>query len=83
MASRCPAGRQRIAMCARLLNRPVMVLDDSTSAVDMDIDAKIHEALRKNVRQSTLILISTASAPLMQADHIIVPDHGPPAKRDA
>ncbi len=69
--------KQRIAIARTLLlNCPVMVLDDSTSAVDMDTDAKIREALRKNVRQSTLILISHRISTLMQADHIIVLDHG-------
>ena len=53
-----------------------MVFDDSLSAVDSETDAKIRQALRKNLGDSTVILISHRVTTLMQAEKIMVLDKG-------
>lgn len=69
--------KQRIAIARTLMrNCPILVFDDSTSAVDMETDARIREALRKNTTGATVILISHRINTLMQADNILVMDEG-------
>ncbi len=69
--------KQRIAIARTLmLDCPVMVFDDSLSAVDMETDARIRESLRSSTANSTVILISHRINTLMQADKIIVLDEG-------
>ena len=53
-----------------------MVFDDSLSAVDAQTDAKIRQALKKNLKGITTILISHRVTTLMQADRILVLDGG-------
>ncbi|MBR6256688.1 MAG: ABC transporter ATP-binding protein [Lachnospiraceae bacterium] len=69
--------KQRTAIAQVLMkNPPLMVFDDSLSAVDMETDARIRAALKSNVKKSSMILISHRITTLMQADVIIVLDHG-------
>lgn len=69
--------KQRVAIARTLmLDAPVMVFDDSMSAVDMDTDARIRAALRENTSQATVILISHRINTLMQADRILVLEEG-------
>jgi len=69
--------KQRVAIARMLLqDTPIMVFDDSLSAVDSETDAKIRAALRKGKRNSTVILISHRVTTLMQADKILVLDKG-------
>lgn len=69
--------KQRVAIARMLMQRaPIMVFDDSLSAVDSDTDAQIREALNENLGKSTVILISHRITTLMQADKIIVLDGG-------
>ncbi len=69
--------KQRIAIARTLMkNCPILVFDDSTSAVDMETDARIREALRENTSGATVILISHRINTLMQADNILVMDKG-------
>ncbi len=69
--------KQRVAIARMLLqDTPIMVFDDSLSAVDSETDAKIREALKKQKKGSTLILISHRITTLMQADTILVLDKG-------
>ena len=65
--------KQRLAI-ARMLagNAPVMIFDDSLSAVDTETDAKIRAALRKRVKDAAVIIISHRISSLMQADKILV-----------
>lgn len=69
--------KQRVAI-ARMLTRhaPIMVFDDSLSAVDAATDVKIRSELKKNLGNSTVILISHRVTTLMQADNILVLDKG-------
>ena len=64
---------QRVAI-ARMLayNTPVMIFDDSLSAVDTETDAKIRAALRQRVKDAAVIIISHRISSLMQADRILV-----------
>ena len=69
--------KQRVAIARMLLqNAPIMVFDDSLSAVDAETDAKIRAALKDRMAQATVILISHRVTTLMQADRILVLDAG-------
>lgn len=69
--------KQRVAIARMLLqNAPVMVFDDSLSAVDAETDAKIRAALKERMAEATVILISHRVTTLMQADRILVLDGG-------
>lgn len=71
-------GQKQRTAIARMLTQktPIMVFDDSLSAVDADTDARIREELKKNRGDSTVILIAHRITTLMQADCIIVMDKG-------
>ncbi|MCD7919276.1 MAG: ABC transporter ATP-binding protein/permease [Clostridiales bacterium] len=69
--------KQRAAIARMLLQKaPIMVFDDSLSAVDAETDAKIRAALQESMGSSTCILISHRISTLMAADQIIVLDKG-------
>lgn len=71
-------GQKQRTAIARLLAAapPVMIFDDSLSAVDSETDAKIRAALREKTADSTVILISHRIQTLMSADKIIVMSGG-------
>lgn len=71
-------GQKQRTAIARMLTQetPIMVFDDSLSAVDAETDAKIRKELRKNLGDSTVILIAHRVTTLMQADCIMVMDKG-------
>lgn len=69
--------RQRIAIARMLLTKsPIMIFDNSLSAVDTETDAKIRHALKERMEHATVILISHRITTLMEADKIIVLNHG-------
>ena len=69
--------RQRVAIARMLLQKaPVMVFDDSLSAVDSQTDTKIRKALEEYMKEATVILISHRITTLMGADRILVLNHG-------
>ena len=69
--------KQRTAIARMLTQRtPIMIFDDSLSAVDAETDAKIRKALRENLGDSTVILIAHRVTTLMHADCIMVMDKG-------
>ncbi|MCI8465568.1 MAG: ABC transporter ATP-binding protein [Lachnospiraceae bacterium] len=69
--------RQRIAIARMLLQKaPIMVFDDSLSAVDSQTDYQIRRALKERVKEATVILISHRITTLMGADQIIVLNQG-------
>ncbi|HCK87319.1 MAG TPA: ABC transporter ATP-binding protein [Erysipelotrichaceae bacterium] len=69
--------KQRTAIAQMLIRKPpIMIFDDSLSAVDAETDAKIRAALKENVGESTVILIGHRITTLMNADQIIVMDKG-------
>jgi len=65
--------KQRVAIARMLVgNTPVIIFDDSLSAVDTETDAKIRTALRNRVKDAAVIIISHRISSLMQADKILV-----------
>ncbi|MCR5716821.1 MAG: ABC transporter ATP-binding protein/permease [Lachnospiraceae bacterium] len=69
--------KQRAAIAQMLIRKPpIMVFDDSLSAVDAETDAKIRKALDTQTGESTVILIAHRITTLMKADQILVMDHG-------
>ena len=69
--------KQRTAIARMLMqNAPILIFDDSLSAVDAETDAKIRHALKENMQGVTMILISHRITTLMQADNILVLDNG-------
>jgi len=69
--------RQRLCIARALLCKPkVLVLDDSTSAVDTATDAKLRRALREELPGTTKIIIAQRVASVQEADRILVLDNG-------
>ena len=69
--------RQRVAIARMLLQKaPVLIFDDSLSAVDAETDSLIRKALSTHMKGSTVILISHRLANAAGADHIYVLDRG-------
>ena len=65
--------KQRLTIARALIKRPkVMILDDSTSAVDMTTDAKIQRTFREELRGITTIIIGQRISSIQYADRIIV-----------
>ena len=69
--------KQRVAIARMLMQRaPIMLFDDSLSAVDAQTDQLIRTRLRERLSGATVVLISHRVTTLMQADHILVLDGG-------
>ena len=69
--------RQRVAIARMLIAKaPIMIFDDSLSAVDTDTDVRIRRALRSKMKETTVILISHRITTLMEANQILVLNHG-------
>ncbi len=69
--------KQRLCIARAILKEPkVLILDDSTSAVDTATDAKIRQAFRTNLPDTTKIIIAQRIISVMDADLIVVMDDG-------
>ena len=69
--------KQRLCIARALLKKPkILILDDSTSAVDTFTDSKIREALRSNLPNTTKIIIAQRINSVSDADRILVLDNG-------
>lgn len=69
--------KQRLCIARALLKKPkILILDDSTSAVDTKTDAMIRKAFREEIPDTTKIIIAQRISSVEDADHIIVMDQG-------
>ena len=69
--------KQRLCIARAILKKPkVLILDDSTSAVDMATDAKIRQAFATELKDTTKIIIAQRIASVCEADQIVVLDDG-------
>lgn len=69
--------KQRISIARALVRKPeILILDDSTSAVDVSTEAKIREALKSYSKDLTCLIIAQRITSVMGADKIIVLDNG-------
>ena len=69
--------KQRLCIARALLKKPkIIILDDSTSAVDTDTDHRIQLALKKNLKGMTTIIIAQRVASIKEADRIVIMEEG-------
>lgn len=69
--------KQRLCIARALLKKPrILILDDSTSAVDTKTDALIRKALREEIPDTTKLIIAQRISSVEDADKVIVLDHG-------
>ncbi len=69
--------RQRLLISRALAGKPeILILDDSSSALDYRTDAELRKALRQNYGDTTTVLIAQRVSSLRHADHILVMDDG-------
>ena len=69
--------KQRLCIARALLKKPkIIILDDSTSAVDTDTDRRIRNALKEKLADMTTIIIAQRITSIMDADKIVVMNDG-------
>jgi ATP-binding cassette subfamily B protein len=69
--------KQRIAIARALVCRPsILILDDATSAVDVETETKIHTAIAKSATGTTVVMVAQRISTVLNADKIIVLDKG-------
>jgi ATP-binding cassette, subfamily B, multidrug efflux pump len=69
--------RQRLAIARAIVCKPsILILDDSTSAVDVETETKIHAALDRELKGSTRFLVAQRISTVLTADKIVVLDGG-------
>ena len=69
--------KQRLCIARALLKKPkILILDDSTSAVDTATDARIRKAFREEIPDTTKFIIAQRISSIQDADRIIVMEHG-------
>ena len=69
--------KQRIAIARALMTRPkILILDDSTSAVDVETETRIQEALEGRMRPHTTLVVAQRISTVLKADKIVVLENG-------
>lgn len=69
--------KQRLAIARALIRKPeILIFDDSTSALDLETEAKLYKTLRENLGDTTVVLIAQRVASAKNADRIAVIDQG-------
>lgn len=76
-ASLSGGQKQRMVIARAIIKKPeILIFDDSTSALDLSTEAKLHKALRENLSGVTVIMIAQRIASVMRADKIAVLENG-------
>lgn len=76
-ASLSGGQKQRIAIARAIIREPeILIFDDSTSALDLGTEAKLHKALRENISGTTVIMIAQRIASIRSCDRIAVIENG-------
>jgi ATP-binding cassette subfamily B protein len=69
--------KQRLAIARALLTRPkILILDDSTSAVDVETETRIQDALEEQMRRHTTLVVAQRISTVLKADKIVVLEKG-------
>jgi len=69
--------KQRLSIARALVkNAPIYLFDDSFSALDLKTDAQLRAALKRNMRNCTMLIVAQRISTIMEADQIIVLDNG-------
>jgi ATP-binding cassette subfamily B protein len=69
--------RQRVAIArALLVNPPILVLDDATSAIDVAVEQRIHESLREQMRGRTTLIVAHRLSTISLADRVLLMANG-------
>ena len=76
-ASLSGGQKQRLSIARALVRKPeILIFDDSTSALDLGTEARLQEALRENLRGTTVIMIAQRIASVKNADRILLLENG-------
>ena len=76
-ASLSGGQKQRLSIARAILKKPeILLFDDSTSALDLGTEARLQEALRRQLRDTTVIMVAQRVASVRQADRIVVLENG-------
>lgn len=76
-ASLSGGQKQRVAIARAIIRRPeILIFDDSTSALDLGTEARLHKALRENIKDTTVIMIAQRIASIQNCDRIAVIENG-------
>jgi len=76
-ASLSGGQKQRISIARSIMKKPeVLIFDDSTSALDLGTESRLHAALRENLSETTVIMIAQRIASVKNCDRIFVLDGG-------
>ena len=76
-ASLSGGQKQRVAIARAIIRRPeILIFDDSTSALDLGTEARLHKALRENIKDTTVIMIAQRIASIRSCDRIAVIENG-------
>lgn len=69
--------KQRISLArALIIDSPILILDDTMSAIDLETEKKIHQSLKKELKNKTVFIITSRVATALDTDKIIVLDDG-------
>ena len=69
--------RQRVAIArALLVNPPLLILDDATSAIDVKVEQRIHTSLRDQMRGRTTMIVAHRLSTISLADRVVLMEHG-------
>ncbi len=76
-ASLSGGQKQRVAIARAIIRRPeILIFDDSTSALDLGTEARLHKALREHIKDTTVIMIAQRIASIKNCDRIAVIENG-------